>query len=175
MISLSLTDLPDDVLLEIAKQLDFQSLVYLCAVNRHCHDLFSVDNFGQIWKHLYQRDFSLLRLPESGDYRQAYAEVIRDTKKMTINQKLRYAAGFGYERLVETMIQCGANEFSDAIEDASENNFSDIYERLQQLRRKLNGKGFRMGPRGIPGPRWEGDHYCGSGALARRCWCRKGK
>jgi hypothetical protein len=158
--SLSLTDLPDDILLEIAKQLDFSSLVQLCAVNRHCHGLFSVDNFGQIWKHLYQRDLSTRRLPEANKYRRVYDKMIRETHAMDLNQQLVYAATHGYEQLVKSLVQRGANQYNEAIIEAKDHNHQDIFDYLLPLNGGTYQPRFQppfgylgpVGPLGIQGP-----------------------
>jgi hypothetical protein len=154
---LSLTDLPDDVLLEIAKQLDFPSLIQLCAVNQHCNDLFGVDNFGQIWKHIYQRDLSTRRLPEQ--YRRVYDKMIRETHVMDLNQQLVYAATHGYEQLVKSLVQRGANQYNEAIIEAKDHNHQDIFDYLLPLNGGTYQPRFQphfgyLGPVGPIGIQW---------------------
>jgi hypothetical protein len=165
MTSLGLTSLPDDVLLEIAKHLDFSSLVQLCAVNRHCHGLFSVDNFGQIWKHVYQRDFSILRWPNSNQYRQVYAKILRKTRAKNLNDQLRYAAKHGYEQLIKSLVKQGVNKYDVAIAEAKNHGYQDIFDSLL----KLNGGTYQCGPRGVRGP--VGSRGCKGPRRATRYKC----
>jgi hypothetical protein len=67
-----LTSQPPDILLEIARHLDYRDVLRLCQTARIFDDLFGKENFGNLWKHLYHRDISREMIPYDQDYQKDY-------------------------------------------------------------------------------------------------------
>lgn len=80
-----------------------------------CNPIEPTDSFQQLWKTLYQRDISKLRLPPSGDYREAYRRIMEDIRAeiksvendwdRLIDPAFAYVTEHGYEQLVHRYLR----------------------------------------------------------------------
>jgi hypothetical protein len=85
-----LTSQPPDILLEIARHLDYRDVVRLCQTARIFDDLFGKENFGNLWKHLYFRDVSREWISYDQDYQMDYQRDYRkDYQRWIVSQRSR--------------------------------------------------------------------------------------
>lgn len=116
--------LPRELIIEISTYWEWRDLIQLCQVNRSFNELFS-DEF--IWKRLYQHTISTKRPPTSGNYRQAYRQIVSLITGSNVDTIAFDAAQNGYEKLIETMINRGITTYYTFLMGAAEGGHADIF------------------------------------------------
>ena len=101
----------------VTEHLSIADIACLSQTSRDLNHSFcgSTESTQRLWKTLYQRDISKLRLPTDGDYRTAYQrimesiqdeiEVAEDDWNVTMDPSLAYVAERGYELLVDRYLR----------------------------------------------------------------------
>jgi hypothetical protein len=136
-----ISSIPPDLLFEIALELPYSQVLRLCRVSHRFNQLFCVEDYGHIWRALYRRDISAVRVPN---------HVTATTEKQILQtferipfRKTRFieAVRHGYDRLAQHYLESIDPSrrplvISEAVEWATRPGYDDLYHWLMSLRPK---------------------------------------
>jgi ankyrin repeat protein len=124
-----ISNLPPDLILTVALDyLEPDEILRLCRVSRAFNDTLCQNS--QFWRLLIRRDLTDRPVPESVDPRDLYRTSVRDLPNHGVNSQLQYAAGHGYEKLVDRLLNEGANYYGGALVAAAQAGHMKIVNRL---------------------------------------------
>lgn len=128
-----LSQLPPELLFDMAiRFLQPKDILRLCRVSRiFNHTLCQNELF---WKVAYQRDLSKYRVPRPRNtYKRAYLEIIEYLQSYPQNLLIYYAAGHGYEQLLQHLFDRGDTDYNAALTAAAWKGHRDIVNHMLDL------------------------------------------
>jgi ankyrin repeat protein len=124
-----ISNLPPELILTVALDyLEPADILRLCRVS-HAFNTTLCRN-AQFWRLLIRRDLTDRPVSESVDPRDMYRTSVMDLQDHELNRQLQDAAGRGYEKLVDRLINDGANYYGGALVAAAHAGHMKIVNRL---------------------------------------------
>ena len=101
------SSLPGDIIDSIVPYLPARDVLNLCLYNDTFNHCICQNRDSMVWKLLYQRDISE-NVPHD-HIASHYLEIMNEILPLTLNRRLIYGAKHGYNEMVKSALQSGAN------------------------------------------------------------------
>ena len=131
---MSFPDLPADIILEIAHNLEYRDAVRLCQTCQTFYHLFRIENFGHIWQFFYRQTISAIRIPNTISI-STQGVIMFEFAQYFKKSRFLKAVRQGYEVLAKSYFYDLASEYRDdaiveSLYDAARFGYSDILDWL---------------------------------------------